>query len=722
MSGPYLSSEERGLVRRIVSDSLAFRRSAILPWQGLRVAIGTAVALAVATAIRSPAVGAAAGGGSLGPGLTSLDPGGRTRFARAAVTTVAMGVATFVGSATASVTWLHVLLTGLWAAGWGLLAGVEPATLSVGVNAVAALLVFGRFPSSPLAAAQLAGVVAAGGGVQLLLAATLRRIRPERPELRALTGALAALSGYARSLAGGGSSLPSGAAIEAAAQALRHSPVVGETREAWESLVDETERVRLLLLSAADLRDRALRRRGPGDPIVTSVDRILDAASVYLAALASALSQGRRAARDGAAGADLPNLARGFDEVIADLHEGPAALDREQLAALAHALAGQLRGAGGLLPDARARDGPLEEVTAEMRLRWLGRRDPGATAKRLLANLSWRSSALRHAVRLAAVVSLATLIGHLTGMQRGYWIGLTAVIVLRPEFGATFSRGVARAIGTLVGVGIASLIALTLHLRGVSLDIAVGAFTAAAASLLYASFAGFSVALTGAVVFLLATIDTSPVGDAEQRLLATLIGSALALAVYAVWPSWSGGEARRSLVELIAAERAYVAGVLRACAQPSAPGRAQLAALERALRLARTNAEAAISQSSSEPSGHRLDPRWSGGVLAALRRTSLTAHTLRARLAEDGAWPSMAALLPLASAVDGALAAAGTAVQGGRVSTDFRLRPLQGAIAEGLGGDRAESDPAAWVVVETDEMVDALDTLLHLVSRAEPAS
>jgi uncharacterized membrane protein YccC len=219
-----------------------------------------------------------------------------------------------------------------------------------------------------------------------------------------------------------------------------------------------------------------------GDPIVASVDRILDAASVYLAALAGALSQGRRAARDGAAGADLPNLARGFDEAIADLHEASAGLDREQLAALGHALAGQLRAAGGLLPDAQVRDGPLQAVTAEMRLRWLGRRDPGATAKRLLANLDWRSSALRHALRLAAVVSLATLIGHLTGMQRGYWIGLTAVIVLRPEFGATFNRGVARAIGTLVGVGLASLIALTLHLHGISIDVAVGVFTMAAAS------------------------------------------------------------------------------------------------------------------------------------------------------------------------------------------------------------------------------------------------
>ena len=47
------------------------------------------------------------------------------------------------------------------------------------------------------------------------------------------------------------------------------------------------------------------------------------------------------------------------------------------------------------------------------------------------------SPAFRHAVRLAVVIPLATAISYVLPWQRGYWLPLTALIVLKPDFAAT---------------------------------------------------------------------------------------------------------------------------------------------------------------------------------------------------------------------------------------------------------------------------------------------
>jgi uncharacterized membrane protein YccC len=537
----------------------------------------------------------------------------------------------------------------------------------------------------------------------------VRHPLPARPELAALSRAYTALAEYAGGLSGGLSAIPAGAAIETAAATLEGSPVGGETRLAWASLLNEAARLRLELLSAAQMRELLLRRGGEADALVAGLDGLLAESSATLGAIAGAVGGGRVAldvaAPQGGDGAADPCI---------------LPVERAQLLSLRDTLTGQLRAAAGLVEGARLRGGPLQAATVALRLRWLGLRDPGAWLRRVVANLSWRSSALRHGIRLAAAVSLAALIGDLTGLQRSYWIGLTAVVVLRPDFASTFSRGTARALGTLVGVGVASLLALTLPIHGVGLDFIVGIFVAAAAILLFASYAAFSVAITGAVVFLLSVLDTSPIADAGQRLIATVIGSVLALAIFAVWPTWARGAARQRLVELVEALRAYTTAVLAACAAPGSGLRGRLPALERALRLARTNAEAAAAQSTAEPSGRRLDPRWSQGVLAALRRVSLSAHTLRARLGEDRSWPEMPQVAALAPAVDQALADAAAAIAGQTPARRPSLRPLQRQTVEALGEAANEAGPSGWVAVETDEMVDAIHTLLHLVRDGPP--
>ena len=151
-----------------------------------------------------------------------------------------------------------------------------------------------------------------------------------------------------------------------------------------------------------------MRQAGQGSRLVGSVDGLLTDATTRLDHAARWLSG---TAHDYVP----PAFGRGLEESVADLSRATgSAQDREdagwleQLIAPIAALAGQLRAIEGLLPLPRRPGRALEGVAVQLRVLRLRRRDPKAVLKRLTANLSWRSSAVRHAVRVAVVVVVAT--------------------------------------------------------------------------------------------------------------------------------------------------------------------------------------------------------------------------------------------------------------------------------------------------------------------------
>ena len=74
----------------------------------------------------------------------------------------------------------------------------------------------------------------------------------------------------------------------------------------------------------------------------------------------------------------------------------------------------------------------------------------------LRANLSFESAAFRHGVRLAVTLASTTALYHAFSLPRGYWVTLTALIVLKPDFQETFARGVGRVAGTVLGATLAT--------------------------------------------------------------------------------------------------------------------------------------------------------------------------------------------------------------------------------------------------------------------------
>ncbi len=160
--------------------------------------------------------------------------------------------------------------------------------------------------------------------------------------------------------------------------------------------------------------------------------------------------------------------------------------------------------------------------------------------------LHFRSPAFRHALRLAVALALGGELGRLWFTHNAYWLPLTVVIVLRPDFQQTFTRGLARMGGTLVGAGLTTLIVFLARPGHGALALLAVSFAWLCFSFFRVNYALYAVFITAYVVFMLSFGGLPEMGVVEARLLATCLGGVLALLAYLAWPNSTGaGEAGR---------------------------------------------------------------------------------------------------------------------------------------------------------------------------------
>ncbi len=156
----------------------------------------------------------------------------------------------------------------------------------------------------------------------------------------------------------------------------------------------------------------------------------------------------------------------------------------------------------------------------------------------LVRNASPGTVGGRHALRVAVAVGGGAGLHHALqgaiGLTHGYWIPMTAAILLKPDWHETFARGLGRLGGTLVGAGLATLLAAFVRpgplLLAAWLTIAIWACFA----LQKVNYALYAVCITTYVVFTLAAGGLPGPQTALARVEATLIGAAVAVAVHAV--------------------------------------------------------------------------------------------------------------------------------------------------------------------------------------------
>jgi hypothetical protein len=152
-------------------------------------------------------------------------------------------------------------------------------------------------------------------------------------------------------------------------------------------------------------------------------------------------------------------------------------------------------------------------------------------AARSLMKRNPAPSAVPYAIRLALTLMVSTEIYRHFGFANGYWIPMTALLVLRPGLSDTASRAIARTIGTLAGAVFASFFLAHLTPTPPTLAFLALCFAWFSYSLNNVNYGLFTLCLTAYIVCLLA-LNRLPGKDvAYHRAVNTVIGGGLALTV-----------------------------------------------------------------------------------------------------------------------------------------------------------------------------------------------
>jgi uncharacterized membrane protein YccC len=154
----------------------------------------------------------------------------------------------------------------------------------------------------------------------------------------------------------------------------------------------------------------------------------------------------------------------------------------------------------------------------------------------IAAALSWADPVGRHAVRLCLALSAATAIYRLLPVDRGYWIPLTVLFVMRPEAGRTRTRILQRFLGTVIGLLAITLVVSVLEPGDLVLALICATCMVPAYGYLWIDYTRFTTGIAGAVVALAAMLGLPEPIAALDRFLDTVVGLVLIAAFLAFLP------------------------------------------------------------------------------------------------------------------------------------------------------------------------------------------
>lgn len=177
--------------------------------------------------------------------------------------------------------------------------------------------------------------------------------------------------------------------------------------------------------------------------------------------------------------------------------------------------------------------------------------------KILLENFNLKSVIFKHSLRIAMVVIVGYAIGAYFSVQNAYWILLTIVVIMRPNYGLTKTRSKQRTLGTLIGAAIAvGIVFITQNLTLYAI-LAIISLVLAFATV-QKNYKTSAVFVTLSVVFVYALLEPNVINVIQFRVVDTLIGAGLAtLGNLILWPSWEFFAIKSVIIESIEANKKY---------------------------------------------------------------------------------------------------------------------------------------------------------------------
>jgi uncharacterized membrane protein YccC len=502
------------------------------------------------------------------------------------------------------------------------------AAATVGLLLNSAILVTLGVPARGLhEALQLALLTVAGGVWAMFLALVLWRLQPYGPAEKAVAQCWERTAGYAAAL----SQLlrgSSGAAQWSELSTARRR----STREAIESARDilvATRRSRagntargqrlLALLADADqvyaaligLNELLEVAGARADPAVRRAVRVVLG---RMAGRAEALAQ----TLQGETPPPQPDLARATARLRRRIEASGRADGYAYAVELLHQVSRWIEAAFENLGQPQTRQTHLTSMVEQAVARRLRLSEIVGT---LRANLHFGSLAFRHALRLAVTAAAAVLATRLFDISRGYWISITAIVVLQPYMVETWRRTFDRIAGSVAG-GLAAAWLMQVSATPLHMALLIFPLSVIAFALRSVNYALFMLCMTPLVVLISELFQTEGIGDphlASLRALDSILGGALGLAVsFLLWPSWEKPQLPRQLGEVVRAHRDYLLVVLGG--KPGAQDQ-DIGAARRQAGLTSNNAEASLQRVLSETrllSRRGAEPALI--VLACLRR------------------------------------------------------------------------------------------------------
>jgi len=678
-----------------------FQTSKINPWLALRNTVGVATPLLIGAAVGRLGTGLIASTGALQVAFRDSDGPYPDRARLMLAGSVIAGFTVCIGSLGGNSAAGSVLLAITWAFATGMLVCLGQAAGELGLLSLVLLVIYEAVPMPPERAA-LSGLAALAGGVfQTALAVANWPIDPYRPLRRALGDLYLELARALVARAEATDSPPATAQTIAAynaLEALDSDRSVGADR--FRFLLSQAERLRLSLLALRRTRGR-LERDFPSPEACATVDRFLADASRITLMIGNALKSG------GGTAGSAKDMA-GLDRFAEELRAGESAMAAEgqvkmDARAQMDALAGQLRSATDVTAGVPLAPGATAITAAPRPVKLF--RDHLLT---LRANLSFESVAFRHAVRLALCIGLGEVAAYAAGVKRPYWIPMTIAIILRPDFGATFSRGVLRLIGTFFGIVLATGLVHVLP-ESVFAQIAVVAVLMfIVRSFGAANYGVFATAITAMVVFLIWLNGVAPLPVMATRALNTAAGGAIALVAYWIWPTWERHQVSETMARMLDGMRVYFDALLENYVNRTPAAAQKLERARAAARLARTNFEGSVERATAEPGVPAESVRLLGAMLASLHRFVQALMALEAAISASHVSPRET-FHKFAADVDVTLALLAAALRGSMVVPE-KLPDLREDHHALIHSSDSEGT-YALVNVETDRITNSLNTL-----------